>query len=212
MSWRVRDQPFAMTGVGDLTLSPQVNNNLSVNKGIIHLYGYNMMNFESIKNGLIENYGLANVAEATRMKKNNSRSTPLIFDYGGDIPEIIEIIEEQTRTKVGEFKKTPILSRNSQEFGHGKKWCTKPMRCSKCRNKGREMAICEVSQSKCWHCGSEHVTGSRICKKCIYREEILAVKSKERVTRHQAVIIFNQKNPRYIYGNKLFKSSEMKDW
>ena len=58
-----------------------------------------MMNLESFKNGLIEDYGLANVIEATRMKKNNSRSTSLMLYFIGGIPEFIEILEGKLRSK-----------------------------------------------------------------------------------------------------------------
>lgn len=175
----------------------EVNNNLSVNKGLIHVYGYNMTNFERFKKGLIDEYGLANVTEATWMKRNNSRSTPLILDFRGEMPEFIEIPGEQAKTKVIEFKRTPMLCRNCQEFGHGKKWCTKPVRCGKCSEEGHEIANCEATEMKCWHCEGDHGTGSRMCKEYKYQEEILAVQSKERVTRQQAVLIFEQRNPQY---------------
>ena len=80
-----------------------------------------MMNFERFKKRWIEGYGLANVIEAPWMKKNNSKSTPLILDFRGDIPEFIEIPGEQAETRVGEFKKMPMLCRNCQEYGYGKK-------------------------------------------------------------------------------------------
>ena len=79
------------------------------------------------------------------------------------------------------------------------------MRCGKCSDEVHEMANCEASEWKYWHYENEHVfimpttkRRSRICKEYKYQEEIPAVQAKEQITKHQAVLIFNQRNPKYM--------------
>ena len=70
-------------------------------------------------------------------------------------------------------------------------------KCGKCSEEGHETGDCEARKVKCYHCEKEHIAGSRMCPEDKYQEEILAVQMRERVTRNQARIIFDRRNPTF---------------
>ena len=196
-----REQAVALsklTEVNGIEVKVEENSNLSVNKGIIYINEYNMRDFNMFKEGLKQDYGLLDVIEATRMNKGrNGRTVPLLIDFRGDLPAFLEVPGEQARTKVVEYKRSPLMCRKCQEFGHSQKWCVNSARCGRCSEEGHETGDCEAREVKCYHCEKDHIAGSRTCLEYKYQEEILAVQVRERVTRNQARIIFDRRNPTF---------------
>ena len=54
--------------INGISVEVTVNTALNVNKGLLYIYGYNMVDFEEFKAGLAEQYGLSSVVEATWIK------------------------------------------------------------------------------------------------------------------------------------------------
>ena len=78
-----------------------------------------MSNFETFTKGLQRDYRLENVIDPMWMRRtNNGRSIPLIRNFRGELPAFIDVPEDQARTKLLEYRKTPMLCRKCQEYGH----------------------------------------------------------------------------------------------
>ena len=65
-----KEERIAMQAVGNINIidvEVTVNTAL-INKGLVYIYGYNMVDFESFKEGLTKQYGLSSIIEATWIK------------------------------------------------------------------------------------------------------------------------------------------------
>ena len=176
----------------------KVNSFAHLNKGLIYVYGYNMRNFEVFRERLIEQHGLQDVKEAPWIKtRSNNRATPLLLTFHNELPQYIDIPGEMMKTRVMEYKQRPLMCRKCLEYGHGKSVCQKDQRCNKCSAVGHERLECTVQQAKCIHCEGNHEAGSELCVEHRYQQEIVAVQTKERVSRMQAKIIFDRNNPQF---------------
>ena len=88
------------------------NTDLNVSKSIIYIYGYNMLTFEKFKEELAQDYGLTSVTEPQWIKRrNNGREIPLMLEFRRYLPTFTDVTGEQARTRVLEYKKTPVLCR-----------------------------------------------------------------------------------------------------
>ena len=113
----------------------------------------------------------------------------------------IDIPCEMMKTRVMEYKQRLLICRKRLEYGHGKSVCQKDQRCNKCSAVGHERLECTVQQVKCIHCEGNHEVGSELCVEHRYQQEIVAVQTKERVSRMQAKIIFDKNNSQFRIMN-----------
>ena len=187
-----------ITNINGIDAEIKINNFAHLNKGLIYVYGYNMVDFDGFKSKLMEQHNLQDVKEASWIKtRSNNRATPLLVTFHNELPHHIEIPGEMMNTKVIEYKQRPLMCRKCLAYGHGKNSCEKEQRCKKCSESGHDRAECAAQQAKCVHCGGNHETGSETCVEHRYQEEILAVQTKERVSRMQAKSIFDRNNPHF---------------
>ena len=75
------------------------------------------------------------------------------------------------------------------------------------------MAVkCLQQTARCYHCKGEHQTGSRICPEYKYQDEILAIQSREGVSRGQAKVLLDKLSPNFVMNYAAaVKSTENKD-
>ena len=179
-----------------------VNTALNINKGFVYIYGYNMVDFESFKEGLTKQYGLSSVIEATWIKSKRANSAkPLLLTFPNELPLYLDIPGEMMRTKVLEYKQRPLICRKCMEYGHGKNQCDREQTCSRCGMSGHGRDDCNSDEMKCFHCEGNHEAGSNLCIEYKYQEEILSIQAKERVSRHQAKALLERRNPHFKATN-----------
>ena len=114
---------------------------------LLYVKEYNMMDFETYKKGLMEQFGFQDVVEATWIKTKNDSSKPLLVSVSGnDLPSYIELPGEQDKTKVYEYKERPQLCQRCLEYGHRTKFCTRDVRCKKCYEISHMAETCQATQ------------------------------------------------------------------
>ena len=102
---------------------------------------------------------------------------------------------EQEKAKLFEYKDTPMLCQNCLEYEYRAKFCSSEARCRKCHKTSHTAEVCQ-QERKCFRCQIAHQTGSKVCPEYKYEEES-TIQSKERVSKDQARIILNRRNPNY---------------
>ena len=180
-------------------------------KALIYVKEYNMLDFDTYKKGLVAQFGLRDVVEASWIKTKDNRTKPLLLSLNGsEIPTYLDIPGEQERSRVYEYKKKPTMCQKCLEYGHRTKFCMKEMKCIKCYETTHKAEECQRELSGCYHCEGKHRTGSRMCSEYRYEEEIEAIQGRERVNRAQARLIFQSRTTidRMNYAAILKKSGD----
>ena len=123
--------------INGISVEVSVNTALNVNKGLVYIYGYNMMNFEAFNAGLAEQYELSSVVEVTWIKqRRGNNAKPLLLTFPNELPQYLNILGEMMMTKVLEYKRRPLMCKRCLVYGHGKNQCEKEHRCGKCGTNG----------------------------------------------------------------------------
>lgn len=166
-------------------------------KGLIYIYEYNLQHFDDYKKRMIEELPITDVTIASWIKSRNPRAIPLILSFNqSEVPQYINILGEQSLTKVYEYINRPMMCKQCLEFGHTKKWCKNPPRCIKCDGDDHLIESCN-SDPKCHHCQENHFTGNKRCRELQFEMEILSIQKRRRVPRAQAKLLFQKENPNF---------------
>lgn len=186
----------SLTTINDLPVTVTQNLTYGTQKGLIFVYEYDMSNFENYKLGLLDRCGVQDAVVADWIKVKNPLATPMVVTFRGPtLPEYIAIPGEQAMTKVLEMKQKPLMCKKCLEYGHGVKFCQGEERCAHCGEEGHQVENCSAEGPTCFHCSSNHIAGAKECRVRRTEEEILAIQSKERVSRPQARMILHDRNP-----------------
>ena len=173
----------------------QLNNSFNIQKGLIFIQGYDLLDFESYKKSLIEQQKLVTLEHAHWMNLKDKRTQALIVGFQGDLPSYLNIPGETKSTLVHEYKRLPLLCKKCLEYGHSKNVCReKSTKCQNCTSSNHQSASCEEA-TRCLHCTLPHKTGEKSCQRHIVEEEVLAIQSRSRVSRSQAFIIYEREHP-----------------
>ena len=187
--------------IGEHEVDVQVNNSFGIRKGLIYIQGYDLLDFDSYKAGLIKQQGIATVENAYWIKSRNNNTQALILGFQKDMPEYLDIPGEAMRTKVLEYKKLPNLCKKCLEYGHSKKICREiNQKCNNCTSTQHYEETCQ-DEPKCEHCTQNHRSGSRTCQRYKVEQEVLAIQAKSRVSRVQAFVIYNSEHPNAMTTN-----------
>jgi hypothetical protein len=185
-----------LQNINNVPVQISPNTSHGTQNGLIYVYQYNMNNFRTFKEGLMKDHGLQDVTEAFWIKSSrNMQAKALLLTFRGELPGLIEIPGESMKTRVYEYVKRPYLCRKCYDYGHGKKNCNNEVRCPQCSVNGHEKEQCQQETPKCHHCSEAHLTGSNTCPRFKQEQEIIAIQSKNSVSRSQAIILFNRNNP-----------------
>ena len=182
------------TKIGTYDVVVTVNNTFKLQKGIIYIQGYNLSDFDSYREGLMKQHNISQVEQATWIKTKNIFTNALILSFQHEMPNYIDIPGESTRTLVNEYKRIPNLCKTCLEYGHPQRVCRGDQRCHNCTSTEHSFPPCELD-SKCLHCPMPHKTGDKSCQQYKIEEEILAIQAKHRVSRNQAIVIFDRNTP-----------------
>ena len=170
------------------------NESVGIIKGLVYIYGYNLCDFENFKEKLTQDLGLQNAEMADWIKPKNKNANALLLSFRGNLPNYIDIPGELTKTKVQEYKKRPLMCRRCQQYNHPEKYCAGEMVCGACGHLGHKAEGCSAPL-RCPHCSLEHRAGNPQCVEYKFQEEIIAVQTKERVPRRQAIAMIERQNP-----------------
>ena len=93
---------------------------------------------------------------------------------------------------------------NCQSLGHTKKHCRRPeVTSSQCGEDGHTIARCDVHPPRCVNCGGEHTATDRNCPFNIFKYEVVATQTKEKLTYIEAEdkvkATFRQENKQYSF-------------
>ena len=182
----------SMKLLNDKPISVEPNMNVAVKKGLIYLYNYDMKNFESFRKSICKDLGLAEATRATWIKARNEKAVPLILDFRGELPAYVTVPGEQSKTKVFEHIKTPMLCKRCKNYNHPEKYCEQSTVCGRCSAEGHREDNCERA-FKCLHCSEPHAVGSKQCREDQLQREILAIQYRENVPRRQALVLYRQR-------------------
>ena len=70
-----------LRNINGIEITVSVNDSFNDNKGLVYIQGYDMNDFDIYKNGLIAQYGLANVEEAIWIKSRTNTFRPLLLSF-----------------------------------------------------------------------------------------------------------------------------------
>ena len=84
-----------------------VNNTHDVQKGLIYIQGYDILDFEGYKEGLRNHQNITTTDHAHWIKTRNNLSQALIVGFQGQLPNYLDIPGETMRTPVHEYKRLP---------------------------------------------------------------------------------------------------------
>ena len=165
-------------------------------KGLGYIYDYNLLQFDHFKSQLLARLPLSNIEVAPWIKSKNPSAIAVLFSFSQpEVPSFLDIPGEQALTKIYEFTNKPMFCKTCLEFGHTPKHCQQPPRCNRCTTSEIPHNNCVAPKPVCLYCAEDHFTGSRVCPQTKYEAEILALQTKERISRKQARLIVDQRNP-----------------
>lgn len=183
--------------INDIDVQISECTNFGSCKGLVYIYGYDMTDFESYRNGLIMQPPIQDAQKATWIKSRNPLSTPLLLTLNMDEPPLyLNIVGEQGKTRVYEYLPKPMVCKICIEYGHTAKYCkeTSPT-CRKCGIVGHSQDRCISETTICHHCRDEHPTATRKCPIFRFEEEIIKIQYKDKTTRSQAKTKLLKDNP-----------------
>ena len=181
--------------IGTHVAKAEVNNISNVQRGLIFIQGYDLLDFNNYRESLINHHQLASVEHAHWIKLKDKRTQGLIVGFQRDMPNYLEIPGESKLIMVHEYKQRPLLCKTCLEYGHSKNVCKeKKPRCENCASMNHETTTCN-DINKCLHCPRLHKTGDKCCQRYVVEEEVLTIQSKLRVSRNQAFIIYEREHP-----------------
>ena len=136
---------------------------------------------EELKEALA-NQGVENIERMKRRTGNGFSDTNryiLTFNRT-ELPRIIQITDWHYEV-VELYIPPPMKCMKCQRFGHLKKWCKREAEvCVRCGESGHTSQAC-LNDIKCLHCQGEHTSMDRKCPVYIFRSEIIATQTRERI-------------------------------
>ena len=105
--------------------------------------------FAKYSEDLKNEFKLIHVQKAFWIQTKNITATPLILTFREkEPPKFLNIIGEQSKTKVFEYFERPMMCQDCLDYGHTTKRCQKstPI-CAKCNTKGHSKKIVEKMKS-----------------------------------------------------------------
>ena len=86
--------------INGVLVEVSVNIALNISKGLVYVYGCNMMDFEAFNARIAEPYGVSSVVEATWIKyRYSNRVKQLLLTFTNKLPQYIDISREMVMTR-----------------------------------------------------------------------------------------------------------------
>jgi hypothetical protein len=165
-------------------------------RGLVYVYECDLLDFETFKTGLIDEFGIQDAEMAFWIKPRNMFSKPVMITFKTRVPDFLDIPGEQSKTKVYEYLPSPMLCKKCLTYGHTAKRCDAVIdTCAKCDEEGHSFKNCTSTTEKCHHCKRQHRTAWRTCPIHIYEKELIAIQTRLRIGRSLAIREINNINP-----------------
>merc|ERR1719259_523039 len=183
--------------------------NINQSKGLVYIYDYNVpdSDFKEYSTDLKKAFNLVHVQKAFWIKTKNNTATPLILTFREkEPPKFLNILGEQTKTKVYEYFDRPMMCQDCLEYGHTAKRCREStFTCAQCNDTGHSIRSCEISDAICHHCEDSHRTFSKNCPRYKEEIEIIKIQTRERVSKIEAKQRLLKENPNKMNYAKAVK-------
>ena len=184
-----------MQVIGLHKVDVQRNDTHNVQKALIYIQGYDLVDFDEYKIGLQSQYGIVSVEHAQWIKTRNNRAQALLLGFQGEMPNYLDIPGESMKTPVHEYKRLPNLCKKCLEYGHSQRVCRETAeKCINCTSEEHKFPPCDLVP-RCCHCTQTHRTGDKNCQRFKVEQEVIAIQARSRVSRNQAYIIYNREHP-----------------
>ena len=157
-------------------------------KRLIYIDNHDLANIDSFKEGLAEVYPIIDVPRVTWIKPTKPTRQSILIQFAGEeVPEYLRIIGKYTSAKVYPYSEKPLICRNCQKYGHGKKRCTEQQpTCSWCAGPHEVQDYNkEGAHPKCANCAQPHGVMSSDCGLRKRECDILETQRKQKVDRWQ---------------------------
>lgn len=111
-----------------------------------------------------------------------------------ELPRIIKITDWHHEI-IDLYIPTPMRCLKCQRFGHLKKWCRREEEvCVNCGESGHTSTICS-NETTCLHCKGQHNAMNRKCPVYLFKCEVVATQTRERIPMHEAEDKVREKYP-----------------
>ena len=157
-------------------------------KGLIYVYGYEINDLESFKEGLAEEYNVTEVIRATWIKTRSEGTQCFLVTFKEEVlPKFVNIPGEAQLTQIYEYKDRPMQCAKCLKYGHTAKRCSNDFPiCAKCASVGHQAKDCTSEHLMCHNCGGNHRAGNFICEKRKDEEAITEIQKRCKVGRRMA--------------------------
>ena len=183
------DRLCALSSVPGAQVSCTLHATLNHSRGTV--YSQELMKYDEVK--LLEELRESKVVDVRRfMRKVDGVLVPtptllLTFD-GLQLPDSLDVAWFTLRVR--QYVPSPRRCFYCQAYGHVGRTCRRklselPPICGKCGTAGHEGSPC-TSPVSCFHCQGAHPAGSADCVKFKFEKEVLTIRTRERVSFHEA--------------------------
>jgi len=171
--------------------------NINQSKGLVFLSGQEPNNYQKYLEDIKKDQNLIQIEEATWIKPKNPKTKAIIMTFRENIPpKLLNVLGEQSGVKVSEYFERPMSCKRCLAYGHTEKRCVeRSSTCAKCSIKGHTKNQCESDSEKCHHCEEKHPTFSIKCSIFKQEQEIIKTRTRERISRSQAIFVLKKQNP-----------------
>lgn len=180
--------------IDDLDVKVEVYTVYNDTKGVFYIHNKDIEDTVSFKEGLMEEYNLKEVTEATWIKGKEGSKAFIITTCQAELPNYLHVTGEFSLTKVFPYFDSPLQCKTCQAYGHSKKYCSAetPI-CGRCTGEHLTTdCMCETEDDeKCANCQGQHRAGHRSCPEKKKEMKLVEIQKKMRVRRGEALRIFN---------------------
>jgi len=140
--------------------------------------------------------------------KNVSATTLLMTFREKRPPKFLNILGEQSKTKVYEYFDRAMMCQNCLEYGHTTNRCHEStLICAQCNARGHSLKTCRRNYLVCHHCEDVHRSFSKNCLRYKQEIEITKIQTRERVSKTEAEQRLQKENPNKMNYAKATKQS-----
>jgi len=190
---------LTITKINNVDVEITECSNINQSMGLVYIYDYNVPDSDFVKysEDLKNEFKLVHVQKAFWIETKNITATPLILTYREkEPPKFLNIIVEQSKTKVFDYFERPMMCQDCLDYGHTAKRCQKstPI-CAKCNTKGHSKKKCRKNETICQHYEDDHQSFSRKCPRYKLEIEVIKIQTRERVSKSEAKRRLLKENP-----------------
>ena len=176
---------LTITKINNVDVEITECSNINQSMGLVYIYDYNVpdSDFEKYSEDLKNEFKLFHYQNAFWIKTKNITAMPPILTFREkETPKFLNIIGEQSKTKVFEYFERLMMCQVYLDYGHTAKRCKNSIPIfGKCNTRGHSIKNCRKNEIIYHHCEDNHQSFSRKCQR--YKLEIEVIKNSNERTR-----------------------------